>query len=56
MGDIIFITLETEDGRYIFSFSTFFILFLKGFTNVNRRYTTLDENPDTQNRQKFRKP
>ena len=56
MGDIIFITLETEDGRYIFSLFTLFIHCLKGFTDAKKRYTTLDENSDTQIRQKFREP
>ena len=45
MGDdIIFITLETEDDRYIFYFYTLFIHCLKGFTNAKKRYTTFDEN------------
>ena len=54
MGDdIIFITLETEDDRYIFYFYTLFIHCLKGFTKAKKRYTTFDENPKTRNCQKF---
>ena len=48
MGDdIIFTTLETEDGGYTFHFSTLFIHCLMGFTNAKNGYTTFDENPDT---------
>ena len=55
MGDdIILTTLETEDARYIFYFSTLFIRCWKGLTNAKKHYTTFDENCDIQNRQKIR--
>ena len=57
MGDdIILTTLETEDCRYIFRFSTIFIHCCKRSANAKKRYDTFDENPDSQNRQKFREP